>query len=213
MKKYILILILLVISVGLNAQLYVGGDVSFSSTAEDETVDNTTTKIYRTTTFSILPEAGYFLADDFAVGGKVGVSLQRQNTDPAGDDNISSLLRFHISPYARKYFAFGDKIYLYGEGGVNFATGTRKYTVAGTTDDGETITDFSVSISPGLEYKVSESLALNLRLGGIGYAISKEKTPGNPDTITKNKQLYLDVGLNNLNFGIKYYLSLKSSSE
>jgi opacity protein-like surface antigen len=212
MKKCVLILSFLIMTIGLSAQVYVGGNVSFSATAEDQTVDNTTTEISRTTSFSILPEAGYFLASDLAVGGKAGVSLQRQNTNPGGDDNISSLLRFHISPYVRKYFSLGDKLYLYGEGGVNFATGTVKNTVAGTTSDGNTITDFSIAVAPGMEYKISDRFAVSLHLGSLGYEISKTTTPGNPETITKNKRFYFNAGLSNLSFGLKYYLNMGAST-
>ena len=212
MKKCILILSFLTLTLGLSAQVYVGGNVSFSATAIDQTVDNTTTEVGRTTSFSILPEAGYFLADDLSVGGKVGISLQRQNTNPGGDDNISSLLRFHISPYVRKYFSLGDKLYLYGEGGVSFATGTEKNTVGGTTSDGPTVTDFSVAIAPGMEYKVSDRFAVNMDLGGLGYTIHKTTSSGNPETITKDKRFYFNAGFDNLSFGVKYYLNMGAST-
>jgi outer membrane protein len=212
MKKIILFTVMFSLAISLSAQLYVGGKVSFMTIKSDQTIDNTTTEIYRMTDFRIMPEAGYFLSNDFAIGGKVGISMDRQNTNPGGNDNIESLLRFHIGPYVRKYFPISDKIFLYGEGGFDFATGTTKNIVDGDKTDGNTVTDFSLEVKPGLEYKVSKRFALNMNIGSIDYEIHREKTPGDPETISSSKGFQFAFGLNNLNFGIKYYLNSAGST-
>ena len=212
MKKLLFTLLSIPIAMALNAQLYIGGTVDFSATGEDQTIENTTTKNYRNTNFSILPEAGYYLSEDLAIGGKIGLSMQRYNQDPGGDDDIRSLVKFHIAPYVRKYFSLGEQLYAFGQGGISLSTGKRKYTVADETYDGESVTDFSLTIKPGLEYKLTKQFSAQVYVGAIGYYLHREKEPDNPnqgfdETITHEKTFKFNVGLKHLQIGIKYYLN------
>ncbi|WP_462281597.1 outer membrane beta-barrel protein, partial [Salinivirga cyanobacteriivorans] len=178
MKKSILLIITMVAFIGVNAQINIGGSVGFSVSNSESTTDGTSVDGPSNTNIRLLPEVEYMLAENLSIGGQIGFSFNKTNDD--ANDYESSLFMFEIAPYGRMYFPLGENIELFGEGGIGFARGTEKITVGSTTNDGNTYTDFSLGVAPGLRYAISEKLKLELRAGYLGYMFSSVNDNGDP---------------------------------
>jgi opacity protein-like surface antigen len=144
------------------------------------------------------------LSDNFSIGGKIGFSLDLSKNDAV--DTKSSLFMFHISPYARMYFPLGDKLSFFGEGGIQFASGTEKVTVGSTTNDGDTQTIFGIGVIPGFSYGLSDKVSLELTTGYLGYQLTSIKDNQDPETTDKFNNYGFNINLSNISFGIKYQL-------
>jgi len=204
MKKTILLIITMVAFIGVNAQINIGGSVGFSVSNSESTTDGTSVDGPTNTSITLLPEVEYMLAENLSIGGQIGFSFNKTNDD--ANDFESSLFMFEIAPYGRMYFPLGENIELFGEGGIGFARGTEKITIDGTSNDGNTYTDFSLGVAPGLRYAISEKLKLELRAGYLGYMFSSINDNGDPETVQKYNDFGLNINLSTVAFGIKYSL-------
>lgn len=88
MKKIVLSIIVALIAITANAQVYVGGTFGVGS----DKVETEGTEV-KNTTFKILPEVGYELNEDWSVGTVVGYEYNK-----SGDVKTNT---FTIAPYAR----------------------------------------------------------------------------------------------------------------
>ena len=148
MKKIMMTLAAAMMAVTMNAQVFVGGELGFSSSkigAGD-----------RQTTFRILPEIGYSFNDEWAVGVSLGyqkgiVDMQDYsyvNTDSKG---------FVVSPYARYNFINGKLVSLFVDGGVELAF----------PKDGDTF--FGIGLKPGVALKLGDNMSFVTHFGFVGY--------------------------------------------
>lgn len=99
MKKIVLSVIVALIAITANAQVYVGGTFGVGS----DKVETEGTEV-RNTTFKILPEVGY----EYNKSGDV-----KTNT-------------FTIVPYARYFFLSSNVVRLFADGGFGFSTSKTK---------------------------------------------------------------------------------------
>jgi len=77
--------------------------------------------------FSILPTAGYFINEKWALGGSAGYSYSDQrstNTNSLGSNSYTSS-SFSISAgmFGRRYFAISERFFFVLEGNLNFRRG------------------------------------------------------------------------------------------
>ncbi len=204
MKKSILLIFVIALYFNANAQIHIGGSVGFSSDNSKSTSEGTTVEEPSSTYIKLMPDVEYMLADNFSVGGQIGFSFNK--TKDAPDDTETALFMFEIAPYTRMYFPLSENIEFFGEGGIGFARGTEKITVEGTSNDGNTYTDFSLGVAPGLRYAISEKLKLELRAGYLGYGFSSIDDNDDPETVQKNNKFGFNLNLSTVAFGIKYTL-------
>ncbi|MFO7829589.1 MAG: outer membrane beta-barrel protein [Bacteroidales bacterium] len=204
MKKSILLIMAIVLSFSLSAQINVGGSIGFLGYSSSATTEGTTNELPTRTNITLLPNIEYMMSDNFSIGGKVGFGYSKVKDD--ADDQKESLFMFHISPYARMYFPLGDKLSFFGEGGIQFARGTEKVTVGGTTNDGDTRTNFGIGVIPGLSYGLTEKVALELTTGFLGYQLSSVNDNQDPETTTKSNNYGFNINLSSISFAIKYQL-------
>lgn len=99
MKKIVLSIIVALIAITANAQVYVGGTFGVGS----DKVETEGTEV-KNTTFKILPEVGYELNEDWSVGTVVGYEYNK-----SGDVKTNT---FTIAPYARYFFLNSDVVRL-----------------------------------------------------------------------------------------------------
>lgn len=113
MKKIVLSVIVALIAITANAQVYVGGTFGVGS----DKVETEGTEV-RNTTFKILPEVGYELSEDWSVGTVVGYEYNK-----SGDVKTNT---FTIVPYARYFFLSSNVVRLFADGGFGFSTSKTK---------------------------------------------------------------------------------------
>ena len=152
MKKILLLAVVMFASLNASAQFYAGGSVGFGSVKPIGGGDSEFV-------FKILPELGYQLNDQWAVGAvlgyqKGGLDLGSVNFNQYQNSKVEVFL---ISPYAR-YTAFDwDQVSLFFDGGITF--GSFK----------DTGTYFNLGISPGVAVKICDEISFVAHIGFIWF--------------------------------------------
>ena len=181
MKKILLVLSLVFAAIAVNAQVYVGASLGYSSeTKKDVNGDKQTSN----SNFTFAPKIGYSLSDVFSVGLGFGVTGGSDKTfAPNGDeltnDKTSS---WAIAPFARYTFAEFGKFSVLGEGTIFFA---------GAKDAAEIkSSEFGISVKPILAFEASDNISLEASLNFLNLGFS-----------SKNENTEFDATTSNFNFG------------
>lgn len=154
MKKLFLMAAMMVATLAANAQIYVGGSLGFESSKENKDAD-------ALTSFSIKPEVGYNLSDNFAVGIQLGYASEEQSKDV-------TVSKFEIAPYARYTFAKVGAASFFADGGIQFIS-------YGSDAKGST---FGIGVRPGVKFAASEKVDVIAKLGYLGYSKDNDDLGG-----------------------------------
>ncbi|MBR4296915.1 MAG: porin family protein [Bacteroidaceae bacterium] len=146
MKKIFASLVVLLVSVAMNAQVYVGGGIGFSN------VENTANNS-KVTSYVIQPEIGYKLDDKWSIGTNIDFEYAKEDTYKATS--------FAVGPYVR-YNAF--KV-----GAVTFFADASAEIATLKVDGGDSYSGWAVGIQPGVSVNVTDKLMFVAHTGGIGY--------------------------------------------
>ena len=174
MKKIMMTLAAVCVAATMNAQAYLGGSLGFATSSYDGN---------STTVWSILPEVGYNLDENWAVGLTVGYG-------EAKDANKNKVKNFQISPYVRYTAVKLDKVNVFLDGGIGY----EHEDVVGVKTN-----TFSVGIKPGVAVNLNDKLSFVTHFGFLGY--ENEKVKG-ADKSTNSFGLSVDGS--NLSFGVYY---------
>lgn len=157
----------------MNAQTWVGGSLGFSTSHTNGAEKNVKH-------FSIAPEVGYNLNDQWAV------AVALEYTHHNGVSNTWS-----VKPYARYTFLKAGDFSFFADGGLDYST-------THTNGVENNANSFGVFVIPGISYAISEKVGLVAQLGeGLTYTHSWTK-----DSYRKNR-LALDLS-NVITFGAYY---------
>ena len=157
MKKVFMTMVAAMVAMTMNAQIYVGGSVGFGS-AKLGGGDSEST-------YKIVPEVGYNLNEQWAIGVMVG--YQKGSCDFGNlDFNPGKTEVFAVNPYVRYTFFESDMVNLFLDGGIGFAS----YKDAGSA--------FQVGIRPGIALKPCEEISLVAHLGFGGFETYSPKGDG-----------------------------------
>lgn len=161
-----------------NAQVYVGGSLGINAWSSQKNAGDRSE-----TTFTILPEVGYNLNDEWAVGTVIGYVSDKW----VGVNGISESA-FTFNPYARYTYLKAGKVSLFVDGGVDFTTASK-------ADWNE----LAIGLKPGVAVSLSDNISFVSHLGFIGYDVL------NPDGDDNNTSKFgLDLNGNNLTFGLYF---------
>jgi outer membrane protein len=173
--------------------LLLGGGVSFSSTSYQANDDAKDSNI------GVVGQVGYFVSDNFAVGGIV--ALSNDKVDRGATKAITK--NFGIGPFARFYkFTSNDKFAFYAQGSILF--GTEKVDNTPGADQKSSSIDFA--IAPGFAYFFNQHWAMELQLQGLVVNSSDPNKDVNDDKVTT-----VSFGVESFNpsVGIKYHFGGK----
>ncbi len=202
MKRTILVLVsifMLSLLTG-KAQLFVGGNLSFSSQGGSYEAGSTSTDKTKTHSFGFYPKVGYFLNDQFAVGAQLGIALSSSKT-PGTPEVITSSSTKGLTPFIRYYVLQMDKFSIFGQGYLGLSLGSQKTKTGTTTVNGPKTTTFSLGIFPGMAYDVGDhfSLEANINLLNFGYSLRTQKdTNVSPNTKDVTSSFSFGAGLDNI---------------
>ncbi|MFV0471263.1 MAG: outer membrane beta-barrel protein [Paludibacteraceae bacterium] len=151
MKRILVSLVILTTILNVSAQGYVGGTVGFSSTQVSGGD--------ATTTLQILPEAGYSINSNWAIGAVL--SYQKGAISLLGKSvNDSDATKFTFSPYAR-YTAFkSELVNVFIDGGLGYGN-LNVYS--------SNYTYLQVGFNPGVSVNLNKHLSLVGKFGFLGY--------------------------------------------
>jgi len=141
MKKIVLLLFAVCATLSVDAQVYAGGSFGFW---HNDDADQTS--------FAILPEIGFVLNEQVAVGADFGYF-----SEELGVGNVKNTA-FVIAPYVRYGFLSNEVVSLFVDGTVGYA----KWDELDT--DG-----FQAGIKPGVIVKLTDQFSLVTKLGFAGY--------------------------------------------
>jgi len=178
MKKLFSLIAVAFVAMSVNAQVYVGGSLGIDAWSSQKNAGDRSE-----TTFTILPEVGYNLNDEWAVGTVIGYVSDKW----VGVNGISESA-FTFNPYARYTYLKAGKVSLFVDGGVDFTTASK-------ADWNE----LAIGLKPGLAVSLSDNISFVSHLGFIGYDVL------NPDGDDNNTSKFgLDLNGNNLTFGLYF---------
>lgn len=138
----------------------VGGAVQFNTGKVDGAAKSNKT-------FQIEPSAGYFIANDIAVGTGIGYQFAKSYTTISS----ASTSAFVVSPFARAYRGLNDQFKFFGQLSVPMAFGNNKI----VNDNGDTgarvasTTSIGVNIAPGFAFFPTKRIGIEVSVNGLGY--------------------------------------------
>jgi outer membrane protein len=181
MKKVLLSLATVVaLAFSANAQtekgkVLFGGTLEVSSfKAEGATKSNVS--------FTILPTAGFFVSNNFAVGTGIGYTYSKV----ISNGQTSGVV---VSPFARHYVNLSDQFKYFTQLAVPLAFGSEK-AVDADGNTGEKLgsfTSINVNLSPGFAFFPTKKVAIEVSIDGLGYQNyqTKDEETGTKATTTR----------------------------
>ncbi len=184
MKKFFMTLAAVAVAATMNAQVWVGGELGFSSShvcGDKSTEKNVFVK----------PEIGYSLDENFDVALALGFA-HSSNLDIMGIAAVN-VNQFSINPYLRYKFVKAGNFFAFIDCGIAYAT-------AHIQGDKKNYNQFGAAVTPGIAYAVSDKVTLVSHLGdGLYYNHQWKEDYGHQNNFGFNM-------LNSISFGA--YLSL-----
>jgi len=181
MKKIMMTLAAVAVAATMNAQVYLGGGIGFQTSSYDGNSE---------TYFTIIPEIGYNINENWAVGMTIGYGETKTKIDFEGIKINEKVKSFSVAPYARYTFAKFDHVNLFVDGTVGY-----EY----ENNAGIKTNTFAIGFKPGVAVNLNDKLSFVAHVGFLGY--ENEKVKG-ADKSTNT----FGVNLNgsNLSFGVYY---------
>lgn len=179
MKKLILSIIALSgLSLGSYAQTeqgkyILGGTASYQSSKSDATNANAAENL------SLVPNLGYFVSDNFAIGTGIGYNYSKTADASATGMNQAVV----VSPFGRYYAGLSDQFKFFGQASVPMTFGTVK-SVDANGDTGAKVgssTSVGVDLSPGFAYFPTKKIGIEFALRGVSYNNYKVKDANDND--------------------------------
>ncbi|HLT09120.1 MAG TPA: outer membrane beta-barrel protein [Cyclobacteriaceae bacterium] len=122
--------------------------------------------------YEIMPQVGFFVQDNFALGLGVGYS---GSTEKNAMDIKSTVGEFAVSPFARLYKGEGP-LKFFGQLSVPMGWGTSKVDGNKTANTER----YGAAVSPGIAYFPTEKLAIELSVKGLYYEHTATKPEVGP---------------------------------
>jgi len=140
-----------VMAVAQDSKMWVGGSVIFTNVNDDGGKE---------TGFTIMPEFGYAINQNFTVGGALGYSTEIINID--GDKDTDNVLS--IVPFARYSVINLDKISIFAQGELPLRFYSGKNFDGSSKDSQNSI---EIALRPGLIYSFNEHWGFNMLMPSV----------------------------------------------
>ncbi|MCR4853966.1 MAG: porin family protein [Prevotella sp.] len=182
MKKFFMTLAAACMAATMNAQVYVGGGIGLQSTSYDGNSD---------TYIKFMPEIGYNLNENWALGIALGYSENNTTFTLGGVDEKKKSKKFQVSPYVRYTFVKFEKVNLFVDGGLDYTH---------TDSAGDKINEFALGLRPGVTVSLNDKLSFVAHAGFLGWRTSKADQEGAKAYNT----FCFDFDGSDLSFGLYY---------
>jgi hypothetical protein len=165
------------------------------------------------------PSAGFFIADNLALGLSFGVGKQHYNSPYLSYDSIPNLYtntsegtNFSLAPFLRYYYMPKENFGFYGQLTAGYSTQLNKYESnrPDNINSKSRETGFYIEFTPAFVFFPTSKLGLEASIGGINYSRTRTKSENPPvdriDPESKRSSLYSNFGFNSLALGVSYYI-------
>ncbi len=148
-----------------------GGSASYESVKSD--ADNSKA----VQNFSIVPNLGYFVSNNIALG--TGLGYQYTNVGVAS--TTGQVEAFVVAPFGRVYVPIAEKFSFFGQAQVPLGFGTVKSTDADGKSGSKVgnSTSIGVALSPGFSYFPSKKIGIEFAFRGVSYTNLKVEDANN----------------------------------
>lgn len=144
--------------------------------------------------FKVMPEFGYILNENLAVGIALGGSHNKVHYS-FGDLSVSEGLNsYTVNPFLRYTFLKGELGSLFFDGGV-------AYNWSKVTNGGQKTSGLDVGLKPGVAVNVSNKISLIGKFGFLGYNYTK--VGEGKEAVTRN-QFGLNLDMRNVELGVNF---------
>jgi len=190
MKKVVFVVIILMVGfIELHAQdkgflkedVFISGAFRIASSSEGD-IDNSI--------FEISPRFGYFITENFALGGRL--IYQHRESDNNIDDSVE-ISSYGIGSFGRYYFTPQSQFSLYVQVLID-------YLRSENSASDYTFDNFAFGLGGGLNYFVSKKFSLEANVGFIEYSTTTSNEEG-----SKSRNVF-NFGLvfSNIGIGLNY---------
>jgi len=179
MKKVLMTLVVAAVAITANAQIYMGGSVGVGSVKHGSGDAETT--------YKFVPEIGYNLNSDWAIGVSFGYQKGACTLGKGayGQDVSTELLQ--VSPYVRYTAVKSKLVNVFVDGGVGFGS----YKDMGT--------QFELGLRPGVAVNLSDNISFVAHVGFVGFESFSPKGDGD-----SSNTVGVDLDGNNVTFGLYF---------
>ena len=184
MKKiFVTLAAIAALSFNANAQYFVGGNVGIGFNGGKTTIDGTSSDNQSAVSFTIAPNVGYYFADNFLAGARVGVAYDKTTIPGAISDSEKSSCTWAIQPYARYRFGEWNRFGLWGEVNAGIGRETGKTTTGSVSENDYPVFNWAINALPVLTFTINEHLCLETSLNflNLGYEGSCTKSNDSDD--------------------------------
>jgi hypothetical protein len=204
-------------------KMFIGGQVTLSGNTTSNS-DTSYKSDNNSIGFTVAPNFGYFIMDNFAIGANVnlGVSNSTQKQDypnqtPSEYTYKYNTLSFGIGGFARYYINITDNFKFYFNGGINYLHQTKKttysnndpnyvYSTSNPANQVTPINNISLFISPGVVYFVTPKIGIQAAFGNINYSYSSSKNTSLTYANHSNSSSFgVNLNLSAFALGLNYY--------
>lgn len=179
-----------------------GGNVEF-----DSNKPNGASKT--NTSFNIVPSAGYFVTDNFAIGTGIGFESSKFHTNAVGTvaGFTTKTQAFVVAPFARYYKGINESFKFFGQLSVPMAFGNNK---VGDNDGNNYVktskyNNVGVALSPGFAFFPSKKFGIEFSVQGISYNDNTNKD-NDGNKIGGNKEFNIGANFFAPKIGVQFYL-------
>lgn len=146
-----------------NGDIFISGAFSYDSETEGD---------FKSSTFEVAPRVGFFVSENFALGGKIGYASTKLDNGIA--DATDSTLS--LGAFGRYYFSPASKFSLFGELGFDYIS------IDSETAGDIKVNGYVIAAGPGVSYFLNNNFALEAFWGAIGYGSAKPDVDGAEST-------------------------------
>lgn len=186
MKKIMMVAALAVASLSANAQVYLGGGVSFDSYKNENISKDTKT------TIALRPEIGYKLDDQISFG--IGLAYAHSKQGNVKSDEIG------FEPYLRYTFARWNNVSFFGEVGFGYTHDEDTKEVSDNVEVKSKENSWYVGVRPGIAIDLTKNFTFLTKIGWLGYKSSKPDYDG----AKASSDFGLNVSGKNIQFALQY---------
>ena len=175
---------------GLQGTWWVAGQVAFGSS------DNGTTE---TTSSTVLPIVGTFIAPTTTVGIGVGMLNSKSETGSVTNSETTALV---VKPLVRKYWNVSGNLFFYGQAALPMIFGNDKANDVKTTS-------VALELAPGFDYIVNKWMTIETSFSILNVGFDSSKPDGGDKTTSFNfdanpMNSVSDRQIGNLQVGVKF---------
>lgn len=226
MKKYLLVLLTISAihasySQTQTGKMFIGGQINLFG-GSNSILDTLYRSDQNSSGFSIAPNFGYFIKDNFAIGLNINLGYSNYfhnneyyNHTPSISTHKSNYFSYGFGGFARHYIKLASNFMFYVNGGINYTYTTNEmkstdsnpnenYSASSTRDNRRN--NIGLSVSPGLIYFMTPKLGLHTSFGSIYYDYSTSTDKNiKIDNYDNSSNYGINLNFTTLYIGLNYY--------